>query len=150
MIAARRIWLRVLAAGALMLASAAHGASEDNVNGLPRAEWRAIERVISDQLAALRRGDGKRAYAHAIPALQAQFGDADGFMRMVREGYGALLTARYWEFLEGAVLDGVPVQPLRLVLPDNTVLVALYQMQREGAAWRIAGCVLAPSTVKAA
>jgi len=30
------------------------------------------------------------------------------------------------------------------------VLVALYQMQRDGAVWRIAGCVLAPSTVKAA
>lgn len=150
MIAARRKWLGALAAGALLCASTAPGASDDNVNGLPRAEWRAIQRVISDQLAALRKGDGKRAYAHAIPALQAQFGDADGFMRMVREGYGALLTARYWEFLEGAVLDGVPVQPLRLVLPDNTVLVALYQMQRDGATWRIAGCVLAPSTVKAA
>jgi hypothetical protein len=139
-----------LAAGALVCASTAQGASGDDLSGLPRAEWRAIERVIGDQLAALRKGDGKRAYAHAIPALQAQFGDADGFMRMVREGYGALLTARYWEFLEGAVLDGVPVQPLRLVLPDNTVLVALYQMQRDGAVWRIAGCVLAPSTVKAA
>ena len=147
---ARRRVLRVLTAGALLCASAARAAPDDNVNGLPRAEWRAIERVISDQLAALREGDGKRAYAHAIPALQAQFGDADGFMRMVREGYGALLTARYWEFLEGAVLDDVPVQPLRLVLPDNTVLVALYQMQRDGATWRIAGCVLAPSTVKAA
>ena len=149
MISARRKLLRAFAAGALLCASTAHGA-DDDVNGLPRAEWRAIERVISDQLAALREGDGKRAYAHAIPSLQAQFGDADGFMRMVREGYGALLTARYWEFLEGAVLDGVPVQPLRLVLPDNTVLVALYQMQRDGAVWRIAGCVLAPSTVKAA
>jgi len=149
-IAARRKWLNALAAGALLWASAAKGASDDTVNGLPRAEWRAIERVISDQLAALRKGDGKRAYAHAIPALQAQFGDADGFLRMVREGYGPLLTARYWEFLEGAVLDGVPVQPLRLVLPDNTVLVALYQMQRDGAVWRIAGCVLAPSNVKAA
>jgi hypothetical protein len=148
----RRRGLHAIAAGMLGLAftAAAHAASGEDVNGLPRAQWRAIQRVISDQLAALRKGDGKRAYAHAIPALQEQFGDPEGFMRMVREGYGPLLTARYTEFLEGAVLDGVPVQPLRLVLPDNTVLVALYQMQREAGTWRIAGCVLAPSTIKAA
>jgi ketosteroid isomerase-like protein len=37
------------------------------------------------------------------------------------------------------------------VLPDNTVLVALYQMQKDDdGRWRIAGCLLAPSTVKAA
>jgi hypothetical protein len=151
MIALRRRLLQGLATGAIAcVITTVNAAPNDTVNGLKRAEWRAIQRVIGDQLAALRKGDGKRAYAHAIPALQEQFGDAEGFMRMVREGYGALLTARYWEFLEGAVLDGVPVQPLRLVLPDNTVLVALYRMQRDGATWRIAGCVLAPSTVKAA
>jgi hypothetical protein len=70
---------------------------------------------------------------------------------MVRDGYAALLVARYAEFLEGAVIDGAVIQPLRLVGPDNSVLVALYTMekQRDGR-WRISGCVLAPSTVQAA
>ena len=48
------------------------------------------------------------------------------------------------------MIDGATIQPLRLVLPDNTVLVALYQMQKQAdGRWRIAGCVLAPSTVQA-
>src|SRR4051812_13108070 len=76
------------------LATRAGAAPSDERNGLPVREWDAIQRVISDQLAALRRGDGAAAYAHAMPGLQEQFGDADGFMRMVREGYAALLGAR--------------------------------------------------------
>jgi hypothetical protein len=72
-------------------------------------------------------------------------------MRMVRESYRALLDARYVEFLEGAVIAGDVVQPLRLVLPDGTVMVAIYGMQREtDGGWRIDACVIAPSTVRAA
>jgi hypothetical protein len=72
-------------------------------------------------------------------------------MRMVRSGYQALVDARYVEFLEGAVIDGSTIQPLRLVMADGAVLVALYTMERQpDGAWRIAGCVIAPSTVKSA
>ena len=47
------------------------------------------------------------------------------------------------------MIDGNVIQPLRLILPDNTVLVALYTMEKEKGRWHIAGCVLAPSTVQA-
>ena len=117
---------------------------------LTHDDWRAIERVIGDQLDALRAGDAERAFGFAAAGIRAQVGDAPAFMAMVRSGYEALLVARYTEFLEGAVIDGLVVQPLRLIAPDNTVRVALYTMQRDGAAWRIAGCAIAPSTVKAA
>jgi hypothetical protein len=70
---------------------------------------------------------------------------------MVQGGYGALLDARYTAFLEGAVIDGNTIQPLRLVMPDDTVLVALYRIEKEDdGRWHIAGCVIAPSTVRAA
>jgi hypothetical protein len=86
----------------------------------------------------------------AAPGIRAQFGTPDNFLRMVREGYAPLLEARHTQFLEGALIDGAAIQPLRLVLADNTVLVALYQMQQQqDGSWRIAGCVLAPSTVQA-
>ena len=86
----------------------------------------------------------------AAPGIREQFGTPDNFLQMVRTGYAPLLDARYTQFLEGALVDGAVIQPLRLVLPDNTVLVALYQMQRQpDGSWRIAGCVLAPSTVQA-
>jgi len=114
------------------------------------ADWAAMKRVIGAQLAALREGDAERAFSYAADGIRAQLGDAETFMAMVQNGYGALLTARYTEFLEGAVVDGAIVQPLRLVAPDNTVRVALYTLQKDGARWRIAGCVIAPSTVKAA
>jgi hypothetical protein len=118
--------------------------------GVTPADWTAIKRVIGEQLAALRKGEAKRAFGYAAEGIQQQVGDAAAFMEMVRNGYAALLDARYTEFLEGAVIEGTVIQPLRLVAPDNTVRVALYTLQRDGSRWRIAGCVIAPSTVRAA
>ena len=115
-----------------------------------KSDWIAIKRVITEQLAALRKGDAARAFGYAAQGIRSQLGDADTFMQMVRNGYGDLLAARYTEFLEGAVIDDAVIQPLRLVGADNTVRVALYTMQKDGRRWRIAGCVIAPSTVKAA
>ncbi len=118
---------------------------------LQAIEWQAIKGVIGEQLAALKAGDGPKAFAHASPGVRRQFGTADAFLAMVRTGYGALVAARYSEFLEGAVIAGDVIQPMRLVAPDNTVQVALYTMQRQpDGRWKIAGCVLAPSTVRAA
>jgi hypothetical protein len=117
---------------------------------LGRADWNAIKKTISQQLGALRAGDGERAFGYASAGIRAEFGDARNFLAMVRAAYSPLLDARYSEFLEGAVIDGVIVQPLRLIAPDNTVLVALYTMEKQKGAWRISGCRLAPSTVRAA
>ena len=126
------------------------GAAEAATPSLGRADWTAIKKAIRQQLDALRAGEAERAFSYASPGIQAQFGDAVNFMAMVRTGYLPLMEARYTEFLEGAVIDGVIVQPMRLIAPDNTVLVALYTMEKRKGAWRINGCRLAPSTVKAA
>ena len=118
---------------------------------LPEADWTAIKALISEQLAALKAGDGMKAFGYASPGIRQQFGSGGAFLEMVRTSYGALLAARYTEFLEGAVIDGRVIQPLRVIGPDNTVVVALYTMERQpGGGWKIAGCILAPSTVKAA
>lgn len=114
----------------------------------PPSDWKAIQRVIREQLQALKAGDGKKALTYAAPGIRVQLGPPENFLRMVRNGYGALLDARYTKFLEGAIIGGNTIQPLRLVLPDDTVLVALYQMEKQkNGSWRIAGCVIAPSTV---
>jgi hypothetical protein len=114
------------------------------------AEWKAIQQVINEQLKALKAGDGTKAMTYAVPGIREQFGTPERFLRMVREGYSALLEARSSTFLEGAVIDGATIQPLQLVLPDSTVVVALYQMEKQkNGRWRIAGCVIAPSTVQA-
>ncbi len=117
---------------------------------LARAEWKAIEQVIEQQRNALIAGDGTKAMGFATPALRGQFGTPENFLRMVRNGYAALLNARATRFLDGAVIEGSVIQPLRLILPDNTVLVAIYHMEKQkDGHWKIAGCVLAPSTVQA-
>jgi hypothetical protein len=145
----------VLALAAMVLgvplAPPARAAATTADSPLADAEWRAIKGTISEQLAALKAGDAGKAFAHASPSIRQQFGTAADFLAMVRTAYGALIVARYTEFLEGAVIEGNVIQPLRLVAPDNSVQVALYTMQKQpDGRWKISGCVLAPSTVQAA
>ena len=146
----RRALLRVAASLAVGIVFARVATAAEKK--LSRAQWLAIRKVISDQLAALRAGDAETAFGYASPGIRAQFGNAATFMAMVRETYSALIEARYTEFLEGAVIDGVIVQPLRLIAPDNSVQVALYTVEKQAArgGWRITGCQIAPSTVQAA
>jgi Domain of unknown function (DUF4864) len=133
----------------LLIAVPAFAAPPASEPTLPANEWKTIRKVIDDQLQALKAGDGATAMTFAAPGIREQFGTPDNFLRMVREGYAPLLDARYTQFLEGALIEGAAIQPLRLVLPDDKVMVALYQMQRQpDGRWRIAGCVLAPSTVQ--
>lgn len=114
-------------------------------------DWTEIRRVIAAQRAALVEGDGERAFGYAAPSIRRHYGSAAAFMRMVQQGYRALVDARHVEFLEGAVIAGDVVQPLRLVLPDDTVLVAIYGLERQpDGRWRISACVIAPSTVRSA
>ena len=135
----------------LLVALAAFAAPPTGEPTLPAAEWRAIKKVIGDQRAALKAGDAAKAFAQASPGIRAQFGTPENFIEMVRAAYDALIAARYTEFLEGAVIEGSVIQPLRLIAPDNSVQVALYTMEKQkDGRWKIAGCVLAPSTVQAA
>jgi len=69
---------------------------------------------------------------------------------MVQVAYPALLVARYTEFLDGAQVDGLVIQPLRLIASDNSVQVALCTLQKLPGGWRISGCRLVPSAVQSA
>lgn len=135
----------------LFIAEASIGASAARPEGaMGQADWRAIKAAIRSQTVALKAQDANRAFAYATPAMQAQMQTPESFMAMVQTGYEALLTARYTEFLEGAVIGGRVIQPMRVVTPDNRVLVALYTMERQrDGTWKIAGCALAPSSVQA-
>lgn len=146
----RRLLSTLLAAVALVISAPLNaGDVPPGHAALQPAEWTAIKEVIGSQLQALKAGDGTKALAYSVPEIRRQFRSPEGFLRMVRDGYGALLTARASTFLEGAVVDGFTLQPLQLVLPDNSVVVALYRMEKQkDGAWRIAACVIAPSSVQ--
>jgi hypothetical protein len=46
-------------------------------------------------------------------------------------------------FLEHFVLSGQAVQPLEIVTPDDSVVIAFYIMERQrDGNWKIAGCAL--------
>jgi Domain of unknown function (DUF4864) len=128
------------------------GESDGPGGGLPprAADWSAIKKVIAEQRSALKSGNAAKAFSFATPAIRDQFGDAAAFIDMVRALYSALLTARYVEFLDGAVVDGAVIQPLRLIDADHTVRVALYIMERQPhGTWRISGCRIAASALQA-
>ena len=149
--AAGHLMLWLLALAMLGVGMRAHSAPPKGDPTLPAAEWKAIKKVIGDQRAALKAGDAAKAFAQASPGIRTQFGTPENFLAMVRTAYDALLAARYVEFLEGAVIEGNVIQPLRLIAPDNSVQVALYTMEKQNdGRWKISGCALAPSTVQAA
>jgi len=147
--AMRRLLAQVAVVAVLAWLPPAHGAGPEHAHPPVTAnDWARIRLVIVAQREALIAGDGERAVAFATPETQRRFRTGRRFLEMARETYEPLLTARDAEFLEGAVIDGTVVQPLRLVLPDDTVLVALYAVERQrDGRWRIAGCLLAPSTL---
>ena len=143
--------LLLLAVALLALTPRVRSAPPAGASTLPATAWKAIRKVIGEQRAALVAGNATRAFTHAAPGIRAQFGSPENFLAMVQTAYVPLVTARYTEFLEGAVIDGNVIQPLRLVAPDNTVQVALYTMEKQkDGRWKISGCALAPSTVQAA
>jgi hypothetical protein len=142
----RRLPPRLLGAFLLLIWGCAMAASAAE-SVLPAKDWKAIQKVIAEQRTALVAGDAEKAFGFASPAIRAQMNDAATFLAMVRNGYDALLTARSAQFLDGAVVNDVVVQPLRLIGRDDVVHVALYTMERQAnGTWRISGCAIAPST----
>lgn len=113
---------------------------------LGESDRAAIRRVISQQLEAFQHDDEVGAFSFAAPSIQAQFKTPAEFMRMVRSGYQAVYRPRSTRFLEAFVHGGRVVQPLEVVTPEASVLIALYLMERQtDGTWRISGCVLGAS-----
>jgi hypothetical protein len=120
----------------------APGFADDDPD-LGASDREAIQQVVRQQLDAFQRDDEAEAFSYAAPSIQAQFKTPAEFMRMVRSGYEAVYRPRSTRFLEAFVLNGQVMQPLEVVAPDTSVLVAFYLMERQAdGTWRISGCVL--------
>jgi len=137
----RPVLLLIVSLASLLVTAA--GLAADDDTGLAAADREAIRQVIVQQLDAFQRDDEVEAFSYAAPSIQAQFKTPAEFMRMVRSAYEAVYRPRSTEFLEVFVTDGQVVQPLQVVAPDASVLVAFYLMERQqDGRWRISGCVL--------
>lgn len=117
---------------------------------LSAADREKIQRVITLQNRAFQRNDEAVAFSYATPGARRFFGTPRAFMEMVRASYSALYRNTSHEFLEAAVIDGVVVQPLKILTKDGEIIVALYTVELQAdKEWRVGSCELAPSTLEA-
>lgn len=112
----------------------------------PAFEGAALVEVIEGQIAAFARDDGDAAFALATPDIRRTFMTAERFMAMVRSGFQPVYRPRSYSFGAPAIVEGIPVQPVRVIGPDGRGMVALYRMQQQAdGSWRIAGVTLHPT-----
>jgi Domain of unknown function (DUF4864) len=131
----------LLIAGVVCLACVA-GRAQDGASIAPDDRG-AIQRVISDQIAAFLADDGARAYGFAAPGIQRLFPSSDMFMAMVRGGYAPVYRPREFRFGRIERADELVVQFVHIVGPDGRPALAAYFMERQAdGSWRIAGCQL--------
>lgn len=130
---------RLFALLGLLLTLAAPAGAQD----VSAADGAAIRDVIQGQVEAFRRDDGEAAFGYASPSIRRQFGTADMFMRMVREGYQPVYRPKVFDFREIVTLHGQITQTVRVVGPDGQLATAYYPMtQLPDGTWRINGCYL--------
>ncbi len=127
---------------AAMLTSAAGGVQAE---GLSASDGVAIRNLIGQQIEAFGRDDATGAFAIASPGIQRMFGTPERFLDMVRQTYPTVYRPRSVEYRELSKEDGRIVQQVELTGQDGQPQLALYEMERDGDAWRIAGCTLVRS-----
>ena len=126
------------------------GKAPGQLQKLTMADRQKIQRIISLQIRAFERNDEAVAFSYATPDARRYFGTPRAFMEVVRTSYSALYKHASHEFLEAAVINGVVVQPLKILTSDGEIIVALYTVEQQAdKEWRIGSCELAPSTLSA-
>ncbi len=118
---------------------------------ISKSDREKIQRIITLQLRAFERNDEAIAFSYATADTRKYFGSPRQFMEMVRSGYAPLLKHSTREFLEAANVNGLVIQPVKLLTTDGDIVVAVYTMERQADnEWRIGGCELAPKSLQAA
>ena len=111
------------------------------------ADEKAIHTVVQSQLDALAGDDAVSAFALATPATRVQFGSPDNFLHIVKKHYSPIYSHRLALFSDPEVIDGTPIQIVRLTDRDSRVWLAVYKMQRDNdGSWKIDGCQLLETT----
>ncbi len=135
--ARRALLVGTVLAGMLALAGAAEPVAD--------ADARAIRRLVEAQLHAMATGDARLAFSYASPDIHRQFGTAENFMAMVRQGYPMVVAPASTSFYLPEP-DDQPAMVLQMVqLTDRTGRrwLASYQLQRQpDGGWRINGCAV--------
>jgi hypothetical protein len=109
------------------------------------ADTKAAQSVIQAQLNAFAADDAKRAFSYAAPAIRAQFGTAENFLVMVRQGYPMVYRPANVSFFKPEMVSGTLVQKVQFADLDGAEWVATYHLERQrNKAWRISACMVEP------
>jgi hypothetical protein len=114
---------------------------------LTAADREKIQRVINLQIRAFERNDEAIAFSYSSPESRRHFGTPRAFMDAVRVGYSALYRNTSRQFLEAATIDGITIQPMRVITANGETIVAFYTMEQQtDQEWRVGGCELSSAT----
>jgi hypothetical protein len=109
------------------------------------ADAKAAQSVIQAQLNAFAADDAKRAFSYAAPSIRTQFGTADNFLLMVRQGYPMVYRPANVSFAKPEMISGKLVQTVQFSDLEGAEWVATYHLERQrNKAWRISACVVEP------
>ena len=105
----------------------------------------AIQKVISDQIAAFQADDFAAAFAFASPTIQRVFGTADSFGAMVKQGYPMVWRPADVTFLPSETIEGVLWQPVMVRDQAGQLHILDYQMVLGESGWKINAVHLRPA-----
>ena len=105
----------------------------------------AIEKTISDQIAAFRADDFATAFTFASPGIQGMFQTPERFGAMVRNGYPMVWRPRDVRFSDLREIGGALWQKVIVTDADGRTHVLDYRMEKIGDAWRISGVQILPA-----
>jgi hypothetical protein len=102
-----------------------------------------VQRVVEQQLHALAKQDASGAFALADPDLRTQFGNAEEFLKTVREQYPMLMQPATVLYLKPETDGTIAVQKVRISDVDGASWSLTYLLNRQqDNQWRISGCVV--------
>jgi hypothetical protein len=106
----------------------------------------AIHQVVQSQLEALSKDDAAGAFELATPEKRTLIGDADSFLRLIKEEYNPIYRFQQAIFSAPARVDGDAIQVVRVTDSASRVWLAVFWMQQgEDQSWKIDGCELLPT-----
>ena len=121
------------------------GASAQSTDG-PRLSGellQTVETIVGGQISAFKARDHEKAFSYAAPSIQQIFGSTDRFIRMVKNGYGAIYGAQQWSFGRGEAQGDKLIQEVLITGPAGKNWVALYTLkQQSDGSWRISGVTM--------
>lgn len=108
------------------------------------AQNRDIETVITGQIEALSADDFGAAFEFASPNIQRQFGSADRFGEMVRQGFPMVWRATNITFLDQTQHANATWQRVKVTDVNGLTHLLDYQMVAGPDGWQINAVLLVP------